>query len=121
MVSFVLSVSPYLWAHSKQMGMIGSKVRDATEYVVRKLHRSPNPNSPTYDMLEEQIVDQFWTEFADFRSRQSVFDDVKQFFLGGCHCRAVPQVAQKVFASVNSCACLCGLPGHIQEHEDWCF
>ena len=79
MVSFVLSVSPYLWAHSKQMGMIGSKVRDATEYVVRKLHRSPNPNCPTYDMLEEQIVDQFWTEFANFRSRRGVFDEVERF------------------------------------------
>ena len=30
-------------------------------------------------MLEEQIVDQFWTEFVDFRSWRGVFDEVKQF------------------------------------------
>ena len=47
--------------------MISIDVRKGLEFVVRKLHQDPNPNKDTWLMTEAVIVDQFWTEFEDFR------------------------------------------------------
>ena len=55
--------------------MLGTELRKAIEFVVQKLHQDPNPNKATWPMTEEEIVDKFWTEFADFCNRRGVFGD----------------------------------------------
>ena len=54
--------------------MLGTEVQKAIEMVVWKLHQDPNPNKATGMMKgDDEIVDRFWTEFADFRSKRGVF------------------------------------------------
>ena len=69
MAGFALSVVPDVWEYATQPGMLGPKVREALEFVVKKLHQDPNPNKDTRLMNEDQIMDMFWTNFADFRNR----------------------------------------------------
>ena len=76
---FALSVSPDVWAHASQPGMLGPDVREALETVVRRLHKYPNPNNKTHDMDEDAIVDRFWSEFSDFRARRGVFESPQRW------------------------------------------
>ena len=73
MAGFALSVAPSVWKDAAQPDMLGTELRKAIGFVVRKLHQYPNPNKATWLMNEEEIVDKFWTEFADFCNRRGVF------------------------------------------------
>ena len=53
--------------------MLGAEVRSGLEFLVKKLHQDPNPNKDTWMMSEAEIVDRFWTEFADFCNMRGVF------------------------------------------------
>ena len=66
--------------------MLGAEVRQALEFAVNKLNQHPNPNKDTWLMNDNQILDTFWTEFADFRNRQGVFGVATRW--QGCHVRA---------------------------------
>ena len=44
MAGFALSVAPDVWEHPAQPGM---EVRNALEFVVKKLHQDPNLNKDT--------------------------------------------------------------------------
>ena len=39
----------------------------------------PNPNNKVRGMLEEEVVDLFWTEFGDFRNQRGEFGNLAQF------------------------------------------
>ena len=74
MDGFALSVTPAVWAHAAQLGMLSAEVQSESglELVTKKLHQEPNRNKDTWIMSEAEIVDRFWTEFEDFRNRRSV-------------------------------------------------
>ena len=86
MAGFALSIAPTVWRHAAQQGMLGAEVRRGIEFVVKKLHRDLNPNRDTWDMSEAEIVDRFWTEFADFCNRRGAFGATEQW--DGRHVRA---------------------------------
>ena len=86
MAGFALSVTTEVWNHAAQPDMLGTDVRKALEFVVRKLHQDPNPNKATWFMKDDdEIVDTFWSEFADFRSRRKVFGNPARW--KGAHVR----------------------------------
>ena len=86
MAGFALSVVPDVWEHATQPGMLDPKVREALEFVVKKLHQDPNPNKDARLVSEDQIMNTVWTEFADFRNRRGVFGVPARW--QGCHVRA---------------------------------
>ena len=74
MAGVALSVAPDVWEHAAQPDMVlDPKVREALEFIVKKLHQDPNPNKDTWLVSDEQIMDTFWTKFADFCNRYGVF------------------------------------------------
>ena len=104
MAGFALSVAPPVWKHAAQPGMLGAKVRKSLEFVVKKLHQELNPNKSTWHMNEAQIVDQFWTEFEDFRNRRG-YSAPRQGGKGAPRQGwNVPLVAREVFPSLYNSA-----------------
>ena len=80
MAGFALSVATDVWNHAAQPNMLGTEVRKAIKMVVLKLHQGPNPNKATWMMKDDdEIVDRFWTEFADFRNRRGVFGNPERW------------------------------------------
>ena len=68
MAGFAVSVSPAVWEQFEKDGASNGKVCGSLERVVWKLHKSPNPNAETLEMLEDAIVDMFWTKFEDSKA-----------------------------------------------------
>ena len=78
-------VRPYM--HEKHQKCFEKFMLNAAlEFVVRKLHQDPNPNKATWFMKDDdEIVDTFWSEFADFRSRRKAFGNPPRW--KGAHVR----------------------------------
>ena len=87
MAGVALSVAPDVWEHAAQPDMVlDPKVREALEFIVKKLHQDPNPNKNTWLMNDNQIMDTIWIEFATFRNRRGAFGVAARW--QGCHVRA---------------------------------